>query len=434
MHNFDSYFSEIESITGVGSRDVGFYYADRQLGQEELAAVYEQDAIARRIVDRVVDDSIRAEWDLVGLDSAYDWRGVKSEVDDLCALLHIGDAWRWARLQGGAILVIAANDEQTPEMPLNLATVQAVRGLSALDRTQIMPEGSDFSRGSESLRNPPYYTINDAADAAFAKVHSSRVIRFDGMRVPTSRLAQNNGWGPSVLHGCWKSLVGYRQCLDQLLATLKRINVMVIKIQDWKQTKMASAAEAQKLTDGLREMWRAMTALNLLAIDTGDSFEEIKRSVEGIPSMLSAQLDALVADSDTTRQIITGTQTSTGLNSDTKGEWRAWYDRVTVERRVVVEPALNRILEIVFACRRNRGEKVPEKWTIEWKPLEREAEGDRAERMTKWASAFASLPPGVMTPAEMRQTLIDADLLDRTELAAATQAPAPPVPAPEIAP
>ena len=67
---------------------------------------------ATRIVDRMVDDATRVEWSLTGVDKRFDWASVKSQIDDLGGLSQIGDAWRWGRLYGGGLVVLAVDDGQ----------------------------------------------------------------------------------------------------------------------------------------------------------------------------------------------------------------------------------------------------------------------------------------------------------------------------------
>jgi hypothetical protein len=202
------------------------------------------------------------------------------------------------------------------------------------------------------------------------------------------------------------------------------MSVLVLRIANWKKTAMATPAEQAKLQNWLREMFRAMDAHNLLAIDKEDEFEEVKRSLEGVGQLLETKLSALVADSDVTRQIITGTQTSTGLNSDTKGERHAWYDLVAVERRVTVDPAMNRLIEINLAAKHNRtGEQVPTEWEIEWEPLEQEAAADKADRATKWVNVIkAALEVGLLNVAQGLQILLDRGIIEPTELLEAAEA------------
>jgi phage-related protein (TIGR01555 family) len=421
MINIDGYYSFVANAAPAPTPVV--FVPTPRLDETQLAEVYEGDAIAARIVDSLPRDATRVDWDLSGVDEFYDWRALKSEIDDLQAVKMIGRAWKWARLQGAAILVIGANDGKPIDQPLDLSKVTGIAGLAVLDCTQIRPEGPNLFRGS-NIEQPTWYRLNDPADSNQALVHHSRVIRFDSFEVPARRLIEGNGFPPSVLQRCWSSLTDYRQAHQDLAALSKRMSVLVLRIANWKKTAMATPAEQAKLQNWLREMFRAMDAHNLLAIDKEDEFEEVKRSLEGVGQLLETKLSALVADSDVTRQIITGTQTSTGLNSDTKGERHAWYDLVAVERRVTVDPAMNRLIEINLAAKHNRtGEQVPTEWEIEWEPLEQEAAADKADRATKWVNVIkAALEVGLLNVAQGLQILLDRGIIEPTELLEAAEA------------
>ena len=404
------------------------YLEERRLGREELAAVYEGDAIAARIVDALPGDAMRAAWDIVGADVEMDWRSVHSEVDDLLAIPMIGRSWTWARLQGGALMLPGANDGQPLDKPLDLAKVKSIAGIEALDCNSVRPIGPNPERPDfyEIIRTAQTVGLNGrVAKTRDSRIHPSRVIRFDSYAVPVERLRRNAGWSPSILQRCWTSLSNYRKGQQDLAAMFRRASMLVLKSDGWRQTAMGTAEQKAKLRDYLRELWRSMNAHNLLAIDLKlDHIEEVKRSLEGCQAVAETQLAALVADSGVTRQIITGEQTSTGLNSDTKGERRQWYDHVWAERAVVAEPALNRIIEIVLAARRNRGEVVPSHWTISWEPLEQEAAEDLAKRASQWAEVVVKLLAAlVITPEQARTILVGRGVLEQSELDATAKKP-----------
>lgn len=415
--HLDGYIDTITAGGSIGASPRPWYAPERELDSEELYNAYENDAVAARIIDQVVDDAIRSDWDLVGLDKAYDWASVKSALDDHQAMARIGEAWRWSRLQRGALLVMAIDDGKGYDEPLALANVKALRGLTVVDATRARGAGFDMARGSAWRSDPEFYELSDPDHPEQARVHRSRVIRFDGVKVPPDRMLFNSTWGPSVLQRCWRALANYANTMRSAEAILRRISVMVLKMDGWRTAACGSAADKAKLQTGLREMWWGIDNFNLLVLDKEDEFGEVKRSVEGVKSMMDAAINDLVMASGTTRLVITGEQTSTGLNSDSKGERRQWYDHVTVQRRLKVTPALNRLLEVEFAARRNKGEQVPDEWEIDYEPLESEAQPDKADRATKW-SAFvqAMIDAKVISPAEGRRKLIDEGIIERTEL------------------
>jgi len=74
----------------------------------------------------------------------------------------------------------------------------------------------------------------------------------------------------------------------------------------------------------------------------------------------------------------------------------------------VLTPAMSRVLEVVLAIRRNKGEEVPTEWTIQWTPLYQESEKVIAETNFLIAQTMQLLiQNGIMAPDEARQALVD---------------------------
>ncbi len=410
----------IETVGEISGQPAYLYAPDARLNASMLAEVYEGDALAARIVDALPRDAMRSTWDLVQLDREYDWRSVQSHLDSLKATQTITLAWTWARLYGGALLVMAIDDGRPPEMPVDITKVRGVLGLEVVESSRVRPSNlADLRARAE----PDSYEITTVGGKT-RTIHASRVTRFDAYRVPPERLRQNNGWPPSVLQRCWSSLCRYRAGQRDIAALSARMSVLVLRAAGWRRTAMASAAQKEGLRTYLRSLWSGMNAYNLLALDKDDEeIVEVKRSLEGVEAMQSTAVDAVVSDSGCPRLIITGEQTSTGLNSDSKGERRMWYDNCIAERKLVAEPALDELLALEFAARRNRGETVPSDWVTEWAPLEQEAAEDKASRATAW-SGFVSgmVTTGVLTPEQGRLVLVGEGLLEQSELDAAAAA------------
>ena len=100
----------INAVSGLGgSYDKSNYtiFAKRRyLEYDELSNLYEQDAIAARVVDRLVDDGTREGFTLEGPDQDFDFDKAASDLEEIKAMQSLGDAWRWSRLYGGALAVM----------------------------------------------------------------------------------------------------------------------------------------------------------------------------------------------------------------------------------------------------------------------------------------------------------------------------------------
>lgn len=141
------------------------------------------------------------------------------------------------------------------------------------------------------------------------------------------------------------------------------------------------------------------------------SYQEVKRSVEGIEKLINSFERDLVGQSGIPRLILTGEQAS-GLGASSSDEVRSWYDSVAKQQKAVVAPALDRILEVIFAARANAGERVPNEWTIEFAPLHTPEPKASAEIAKTWVdTAAAAVAAGLMTIEQAQAMLIQNGVL-----------------------
>jgi len=426
------------------------YLTDRILGQEELALLYEQDAVAARIVDRVVDDATRVSFTLEDMDKSFDFASVKSELEDLDAVNQIADAWRWSRLYGGGMVIMAVNDGRKYEEPLDLSAATKLSALTVVDSTMVMPVGFIPGLGSRAFANPEYYEINVAFGTSRArKIHKSRVIRFDGLRVPASRMIQNGGWGPSVLQRVWRECKRLGSALGYAENLLHELSVMILNIEGLRDMLCGGADNISQVKQMLETLKWGVDNLHFLGLDSNDTFTEVKRSVDGVGGLIDKFVDALVRATNMPRLIILGEQPG-GLNADSKGETRAWYDSVDAERGQKLTPALTRLLDVLLAVRLNRGEQVPDEFTIDYESLMSEAPEQEAQtNFIRAQTAQILVVNGLASPDEIRQGLINqgaitpiedgamvhpaemAEPADELEVTVETEIPTPTKPVPE---
>lgn len=404
-------------VTGLGtSQDKTRYSAfvpDRVLGPTELAVQYEGDALTARVVDRLVDDATRVDWHLHGADKRYDWGSVKSKLDDLQAIAHCGDAWRWSRLYGGALVIMAVNDGRKYSEPLDMSNIRDFTGLSVVDSSIATPVGFVAGLGSQAFSKPQQYQIMVPLGKETQRVvHASRVIRFDGMRVPASRMITNGGWSPSMIQRCHKSLRGLSTAMQYAENLLQEISVMVLKIPGLSE-KLCGGPDNVRQVKGMLETLRwGIDVLHMMGLDSEMEFQEVKRSVDGVASLIDKFEQQAVRDTGIPRIILTGEQPA-GLNADSRGEVRAWYDHVESDRNLVLTPALNRILEVEFALRKRRGEVVPAEWTIGYDPLLTETKEAQAASAQQWALTMQALiMEGIISPDEARAQLINQGIIE----------------------
>jgi uncharacterized protein len=412
--NLDSYAN---LVTGLGtSKDKTLYSTfipDRRLGPTELATQYEGDALTARVVDRLVDDATRTDWRIKGADESFDWASIKSRMDDLGALMHGGDAWRWSRLYGGGLVIMAVNDGRKYSEPLDTANIRDFTGLTVVDSSVATPVGFVAGLGSQAFSQPTQYQINVPLGKGDQRVvHASRCIRFDGMRVPASRMINNGGWAPSLIQRCHKSLRGLNMAMQYAETLLQEISVMVLKIPGLTDKLCGGPDNVRQVKQMLETLRWGVDTIHLMGLDKEMDFMEVKRSVDGVAALIDKFEQQAVRDTGIPRIILTGEQPA-GLGADSKGEVRAWYDYVESQRKLVLTPALNRILEVEFARRARKGEAVPTEWEIEYEPLMSPSSVELSQTASTWATAMGTLvDKGILSPTEARAHLVSQGVLD----------------------
>lgn len=409
----DGYANVITAMGTKGDKSNGSgFIRERELTVFELNALYEQSAMAARIVDRLPDDATREGIFLTGTDESVDFASVQSELEDLNAVPQIADAWRWSRLYGGAILIMVVNDGLKMDQPLDLANATKIAGLQLVESPFVQPAGFNPGLGARAFRNPEWYDILvPFGSSKVRKVHRTRVIRFDGVKVPPTRMVEKNGWGPSVLDRGWTELSQLGDVMGYARNLMHNISMMMFKLDGFRKMLCGSEQdeqEARQIVESL--MWNADN-FHALALDSKDEFSEVSRTVSGLRDLIDEFVKALVRATNMPKTVLLGEQPS-GQNANADSEIRSWFDFVASKQKTVLTPVINRLLEVIFRIRANRKEVVPDEWVINYRPLWQPTAQEQADTLLKKAQAAQILMlNGVMSEDEVRADLISAGLI-----------------------
>ena len=412
----DSYANAITGLAGAKDKSsYGFFQERESLDAETLSGLYEQDAIAARVVDRVVDDATREGFFLTGEDEAVDFASVQSELEDLDALNAVADAWRWSRLYGGALLIMVVNDGGSMETKLNLNKANRLSSLQVIESQFVTPAGFNPGLGARAFRRPEWYEIAGfsvgSQDKKPKRVHRSRVIRFDGVRVAPNRMIEKNGWGPSVLDRIYTQLDQLGQVMGYCRSVMHDISIQVYKLNGLREQLCGSDQAQSEIRAVMETLRMSVDNLHVLALDTEDEFVEVNRSVSGLKELVDKFVDALVRATPYTRGVLLG-ESPGGLNANGESETRTYLDWAASQQKLQLTPVLNELLTVLFAVRKNRGEPVPDEWTINFHPLYMPTAQESADTYLKRAQANQILALNdVISPDEWREGLISEGLI-----------------------
>jgi uncharacterized protein len=367
-----------------------------------LDSLYEQSGLMARLVDLPADEMTREGYELDDLEADLD--EVESQSEDLGILSHVADLHRWGDHYGGALLLLGADDGQSPEMPLDMGRIRKLEGITVVDRHCVEPV-------IVGNREPEAYILNGLVDTPLQGrvVHRSRVIKHVGIQAAPRRRQDLRFWGIPTAERVWSEFRRIALSLGYSESILHDISVDVWMIGGL--VEMLDAGKEDELRERLRQMALFKSVLRAVPMDAGNNerkpegYTPQSRPVTGIRELLDAFIQALQMAKGWPRSILVG-ETQGGLNTGSNsGETRAFYALLGATQRNRLTPWVNRVLEVLFASREGptRG-AVPPKWTVRWKPLwsptdlEREqARKTRAEADAAYVTMAAATPEMVWT-------------------------------------
>jgi hypothetical protein len=398
----DSWAGTLSSLGSNKDRALGARFKRRgKLSPEQAEALYEENALAARIVDRMAHDATREGWCLKASDVPIDPAVLQSKCDDIGLRKAINTAIKWERKYGGALIVMGVDDGQPSRMPMRMDRVKDMWPLFVVPSRDAIPREWDAAFGSPTSQKVLRYDVRGLTRRGSIIVHHSRVIRFDHVELPQTVLEQGDGWGPSALDRVFAELSGYGQSRQLALSMMFIASIMYVKLQGWRG--MAATDDGRtKLREALRDARQAMDSLGLFGMDSEDEIGATTLTMTGVHETMEKFESALVAATDYPREILIG-QTPGGLNTgESAGPLRMYYDMVAAYQEDKITPAIDRILEVAFHAWGYKGAT----WTVDHEPLWQESDDEKAAREKMQAETHhIQWQMGVKSEVEIRGEL-----------------------------
>jgi phage-related protein (TIGR01555 family) len=244
------------------------------LGDHELSALYANNGMARRIVDLLPSRATRRGWTVPDVDAA--------EHKRLRAWERCREAMIWARLHGGAVLLMVTEDDVPAawrrrgsdwlQQPLELERVGKLHALQVFDAAEATPQAFEESIASPNYRMPRLWSLS--GPGWYGTVHASRVVHFRGARRPPSearRSSSNVMPDASVLQHAWDEIRRLTETMQGGAVLAQELRESVLKVSGLaaKQT----GDEATALQTRLSMMSRTKALLGLILVGENDEYE-----------------------------------------------------------------------------------------------------------------------------------------------------------------
>ena len=376
------------------------------VSDQQCTHMYTYNGIAKSIIDIPADESMRNgfEIEIEGMDDDVINRQVQSLCEDLDVQYKFSEALAWADLYGGSIIVVMADDGRMLDEPLNYDSLRRIEKLKVFDKTNIVGSKQYQDASAPQYMDVEQYYINTFGSNPMW-VHESRVLRFDGGRLPLYQRNLRLGWGAKRYESIKDELERYCNGHEYALQALTRLSQDVVKLDGLTNIlSMEGGDVAVQKRMQMIDMVRSM--MNSIAIDGEDEYDRKGLSLSGIKELLEQFEIAICGITGIPATKLFG-RSPAGMNSTGKADLENYYNMIENIQKNKVKPNLVRLIEMLDACR-EYNLNLPDTWHIEFEPLWSMSKAEKADIEKVKADAQRQ-------KADAITSLINAQVLDSTE-------------------
>lgn len=334
-------------------------------------------------------------------------------LDELNTIPTLIEARCWERAYGGCAMLMGIDDGQAFDKPVREGTIRGVRYLVNLRPRECWPIAWNTNPRSRGFGQPVLYqvrreTSGNVAQTAGFVVHSSRIIRFDGVRVSRRHTQENRGWGDSILNRLVGVLRDFQSSFETVPILLTDFAQAVWKMKGLAE--MLAGDEAELVAERIRQADVARSMLRALVTDAEDDFSRQQTPVAGLPELLDRQSKRFAAAANIPPSLLYG-EAPAGLNATGEVNARWFYDELEAQRRVVLRPRLNKLVRYGFLSSEGpTGGVEPARWSIKFGPIWIPLPAEVADLRLKVAQADQIyLGAQVLTPEEVAASRFGGD-------------------------
>lgn len=380
----------LDSLTNVAaglntSRDkraFSFYGSVRILTYIDLENAYRGSWLAGRIVEAPSEDMTR-QWVELNWDG-YDEdensvRAIETEEARLGVREKFKEAIDWARLYGGALIMMILRGDTPESLALPIPKVirkgdlQALRVMAGgLGNTEISP-GTELDRDplSPNFGYPLSYRITDTG----AVVHWSRMIRFNGRRLPLRLRMFNGYWDDSELQHVIDSVIDYDATKGGIASMVFEGNVDILSIEGLAE-KVVTRDGEQKIVNRLLAAMSFKSFNKTLVIDKEqEEYKQKTQQFAGLRDVLVEFMTDVCGASKIPMVKLFGKSTK-GLNATGETDVQIYFDQIKSDQESKVRPQYQQLSNVLIPSTLGA---MPKNFGFTFKSLWQTSDKERAE-------------------------------------------------------
>jgi phage-related protein (TIGR01555 family) len=349
-------FSNPAARTGYGTANLlqATEYPLTRLTQnyQLLNSLYRGNWIVKNIIDTIPGDMLK-NWIKINTQAPPEQLDqLEKHIRNIRLRSQLNLGLRWGRLYGGAGgLMLIKGHEGILDQPLDLATVlpDAFRGLYVIDRwSGLYPTGTfvdDISDPDYGM--PDFYMVTDANDHTVARVHHSRVVRFEGAKLPYWESIAEMGWGASEIEAAYDEIVRRDNIAANIASLTFKALTTVREIDDLDQLFGAGNNQAQsRFWNMIQQQSVFQSNLGMQLINKGEAFNTHQFTFSGLSDVYnSVQMDVAGATGIPVTKLFG--RSPAGLSSTGEGDLENYYNRIEQVQEDSLRPKLDRLLPLI---------------------------------------------------------------------------------------
>lgn len=383
----------------------------------QLTGLYEGNGLFSKIIDTPAEEALKHGFDL-NLKSDELNAFVEDALDDLEWEEKAATAIKWARLYGGALIVMLIDDGRGLEEPVDWEHIRSIDELRVYERSIVQPDYASLYQqdyGGKGVGNrvskfgqPEYYYVSSIYGSF--KVHESRCLVFrNGVLPEQTSNATYLFWG-------MPEYVRIRRALRETV-TAHTDSVKLLERSVQAIYSMKGLASLLTTDDGENQVLKRLQLvdtsrglLNSIAIDSeGEQYDFKTFQFSGVKDVIDATCNMLSALTNIPQTILFG-RSPAGMNATGDSDFESYYNFVEKIQRLMLKRNLRTLLDVVFRAGIASGDVAEEPdYKLEFKPLWSLSD-------TEQAAVDQTKAQTALVKAQTAQVYVDMQALDPTEV------------------
>jgi phage-related protein (TIGR01555 family) len=388
----DSYQNFAARI-GVGTGNLGdggaYGFNPVTRKRAELEYMYRGSWIAQVAVDAVADDMTRAGVDFGQLEPD-EIDALTGDFEQKAVWSSFADGLRWARLYGGAIMVILI-EGQDLATPLRIEAVgkDQFKGLLVLDRWTILQQFDRLVQDfGPDLGKPEFYTVGSQAPALQGKrVHYSRIVRFEGHGLPYYQRLAEQGWGMSVIEPVWDRMVAFDSATQAAAQLVYKSHLRIFSVEGLKKILAAGGPAFDALVKNIQSIRQFQSTEGMSVIDSTDKLETQVYNFAGLAEII-IQFGQQISGNLQIPMVRLFGQSPVGMNATGESDLRTYYDGCASKQESRLRVPVSRMIDISY--RSLFGKPIKTGFKFKFNPLWLLREEEKAEIAAKTTTTVVS--------------------------------------------